>query len=149
MSEEIPLRTILVPLDGSDFSFKAAKYAIKIAAMSKAELVCVHAIINLPYDQFAAGGVAVAQYLNESKRLADTWYERVKTDASKQGVKATGETILDVASPADSIINYAEKKGVDLIVIGTKGRTGLKRFLLGSVASGVVAHAKCPVLVVR
>ena len=49
----------------------------------------------------------------------------------------------------DSIVHYAEGKNTDLIVIGTKGRTGLKRFLLGSVASGVVAHAKCSVLVIR
>jgi nucleotide-binding universal stress UspA family protein len=59
------------------------------------------------------------------------------------------ETILDVASAADSIVNFAESKKADLIVIGTKGRTGLKRLLLGSVASGVVTHASCPVLVTR
>jgi nucleotide-binding universal stress UspA family protein len=64
-------------------------------------------------------------------------------------VKALAETILDVASAADSIVNYAESKKADLIVIGTKGRTGLKRLLLGSVASGVVTHASCPVLVTR
>lgn len=49
----------------------------------------------------------------------------------------------------DSIVNYAESKKADLIVIGTKGRTGLKRLLLGSVASGVVTHASCPVLITR
>jgi nucleotide-binding universal stress UspA family protein len=64
-------------------------------------------------------------------------------------VKALAETILDVASAADSIVNYAESKKADLIVIGTKGRIGLKRLLLGSVASGVVTHASCPVLVTR
>jgi len=146
---EIPLRRILVPLDGSDFSFRAAAYAIKLAKMSRAEIVCVHAIINLPYDQFASGGLAVTQYIDASKSMAGKWYEQVKADASKQDVKVTGETILDVASPADSIVNYAERQNADLIVIGTKGKTGLKRFLLGSVASGVVIHAKCPVLVVR
>jgi nucleotide-binding universal stress UspA family protein len=67
----------------------------------------------------------------------------------KCGVKFRAETILDVASAADSIVNYAESKKADLIVIGTKGRTGLKRLLLGSVASGVVTHARCPVLVTR
>jgi len=146
---EIPLRRILVPLDGSDFSFRAAEYAIKLAKMSRAEIVCVHAIINLPYDQFASGGLAVTQYIDASKSMAGQWYEQVKADATKQDVKVTGETILDVASPADSIVNYAERQNADLIVIGTKGKTGLKRFLLGSVASGVVTHAKCPVLVVR
>jgi nucleotide-binding universal stress UspA family protein len=69
--------------------------------------------------------------------------------AYKQGVKFTAETIFDVASASDSIVNYAESKKVDLIVVGTKGRTGLKRLLLGSVASGVVTHASCPVLITR
>lgn len=69
--------------------------------------------------------------------------------ALKQGVKFSNETILDISSAADSIVNHAENKNVDLIVIGTKGRTGLKRFLIGSVSGGVVAHAKCSVLVVR
>jgi len=146
---EIPLRRILVPLDGSDFSFRAAEYAIKLAKMSRAEIICVHAIINLPYDQFASGGLAVTQYIDASRSMAEKWYEQVKADALKQDVKVTSETILDVASPADSIVNYAERQNADLIVIGTKGKTGLKRFLLGSVASGVVTHAKCPVLVVR
>jgi nucleotide-binding universal stress UspA family protein len=149
VSEEIPVRTLLVPLDGSEFSFRAAKYAIKIAKMSKAELVCVHSVVNLPYNEHATAGVVITRYIDESKKQAEKWYDEVKTMASKNGVKVTSETILDVLSVADSIINYAEKRNVDIIIIGTKGRTGLKRFILGSVANGVIAHAKCPVLVVR
>lgn len=68
---------------------------------------------------------------------------------SKNGVKFLSETIIDVVSAADSIVNYTRNNKADLIVIGTKGRTGLKRFLLGSVASSVVTHASCPVLVTR
>jgi nucleotide-binding universal stress UspA family protein len=59
------------------------------------------------------------------------------------------ETLVNISSAADAIISYAEKNNIDLIIMGTKGRTGLKKFLLGSVASGVISHAKCPVLVVR
>ena len=77
------------------------------------------------------------------------WYMNAGDMASKEDVKFSTETVLNVASIANSIVNYAESKNVDLIVMGTKGRTGIKRFLLGSVASGVVAHAKCSVLVVR
>jgi nucleotide-binding universal stress UspA family protein len=64
-------------------------------------------------------------------------------------VRLSADTILDVSSVADAIISYTERNNVDLIIMGTKGRTGLKKFLLGSVASGVLSHAKCPVLVVR
>ncbi len=69
--------------------------------------------------------------------------------ASGQDVKFMAGTILDVPSAADSIVNYADSRKADLIVIGTEGRTGLKRLLLGSVASAVVTHANCPVLVTR
>jgi nucleotide-binding universal stress UspA family protein len=59
------------------------------------------------------------------------------------------ETFTDVESIIGSIIDYATDKDIDLIVIGTRGRTGLKRFLTGSVANGVVQHAHCSVLLVR
>ena len=59
------------------------------------------------------------------------------------------ETFTDVKSVIGSIIDYATSRDVDLIVIGTRGRTGLRRFLMGSVANGVVQHTHCPVLLVR
>ena len=59
------------------------------------------------------------------------------------------EILRDVKSTIESIIDYATSKEVDLIVNGTKGRTGLKRFLMGSVANGIVQHDHCPVLLVR
>jgi nucleotide-binding universal stress UspA family protein len=59
------------------------------------------------------------------------------------------EIFIDVKSIIQSIVEYASRKDIDLIVIGTKGRSGLKKFLMGSVANGIVEHAHCPVLVVR
>jgi nucleotide-binding universal stress UspA family protein len=150
--ENVPLRKILVPLDGSEWSFRAAKYAIRIAKMSGAEIVCVHAVVSLPSTAYASphAGVLIPQYIEEAKKEAQKLYDEVNTIAEKAGVvKLSAETILDVFSVADAIISYAEKNNVDLIIIGTKGKTGLKKVLLGSVASGVISHAKCPVLVVR
>ena len=148
--EEIPLKTILVPLDGSDLSFKAAKYATKIAKMANANIVCVHAVVNLPYAQYASAGVVINQYMDDMKKQAQEWYGKVNAMAEKAGVKVTAaDTIFDVVSVVNAIISYAERNKVDLIIMGTKGRTGIKKFLLGSVASGVLSHAPCPVLVVR
>jgi nucleotide-binding universal stress UspA family protein len=150
--ENLPLRKILVPLDGSEWSFRAAKYAIRIAKMSKAEIVYVHAVVSLPSTAYASphAGVLVPQYIEEAKKEAQKWYDEINVIAEKAGVvKLSAETILDVSSVADVIISYSEKNNVDLIIIGTKGKTGLKKVLLGSVASGVISHAKCPVLVVR
>jgi nucleotide-binding universal stress UspA family protein len=59
------------------------------------------------------------------------------------------ELFTDVKSIIESIIDYATSKEVDLIVIGTRGRTGLKRFFTGSVANGVIQHAHCPVMIIR
>ena len=149
MSNEISMKQILVPLDGSDSCFVAAKRAVILAKMAKAELIFMHAVVNLPYVEYESAGLARVQYIDEAKRHAEMWYMNAGDMASKEDVKFSTETVLNVASIANSIVNYAESKNVDLIVMGTKGRTGIKRFLLGSVASGVVAHAKCSVLVVR
>lgn len=152
VEDDIPLNRILVPLDGSDWSFRAAKYAIKIAKMANAEIVCVHAVVSLPSTAYANvhTGVLIPRYIEESKKEAQKWYDEVNIIAKKSGVvRLSADTILDVSSVADAIISYTERNNVDLIIMGTKGRTGLKKFLLGSVASGVLSHAKCPVLVVR
>jgi nucleotide-binding universal stress UspA family protein len=142
-------KRILVPLDGSDSSLRAARYAINIAKMARAQVICVHAVVNTPYLEYKGAGLVIARYLEEAKRHAEMWYDDVREMAAKDGIDIAAETVLDVASTADAIVNYAERKKADLIVIGTKGRSGLKRFLLGSVASGVVSHARCSVLVVR
>lgn len=142
-------KTIVVPLDGSDSSFRAAEYAIRLAKTANAEILFMHAVVSLPYVEYRAAGTMIAGYIEEAKRQAETWYGKVGDLASKNGVKFSAETILDVVSAADSIVNYAKSNKADLIVIGTKGRTGLKRFLIGSVASGVVTHASCPVLIMR
>ena len=117
--------------------------------MANADIVFMHAVVNPPYGDPRSGEMMISAYMKEATELAELWYINAGNMASEQGVKFTAETVLDVASAADSIVNYAENKKADLIVIGTKGRTGLKRLLLGSVASGVVTHASCPVLITR
>jgi nucleotide-binding universal stress UspA family protein len=146
---ELPKR-IIVPLDGSDFSFRAAKYAINLARLTGGEILCIHAIADLPYIEYMApAGLTVTRYIQEAKKQTDEWFSQVKSRAAKEGVAITAETIFNPPSVAESIINYASEQKADLIVIGTRGRSGLKRLVLGSVASAVVAHASCPVLVVR
>jgi nucleotide-binding universal stress UspA family protein len=72
VEDDIPLNRILVPLDGSDWSFRAAKYAIKIAKMANAEIVCVHAVVSLPSTAYANvhAGVLIPRYVEESKKEA-------------------------------------------------------------------------------
>jgi len=148
-SEELP-RRIIVPVDGSDFSFRAARYAINLAKLTGGEIICVHAVVDLPYVEYmGAGIVTVTRYIDEAKKHTEEWFLQVRAMASKEGIKVTSDTIFNLPSVAESIIGYAAEQKADLIVIGTRGRSGLKRLVLGSVASGVVTHAACPVLVVR
>ena len=73
MPDDLPLKRILVPLDGSDSSFRAARRAINIAKLAKAEIICVHAVVNLPYVQYKSAGLVIARYIEEAKRHAEMW----------------------------------------------------------------------------
>lgn len=146
---KIKIKKILVPIDGSECSLRAAKYAIKLAKAESAELFCIHTIGSLPYD-YTDYPPAIDQYLKDQKEKAQSWFEKVRNLAKNESFpKLMTETFPYVTSVIGSIIDYAANKDIDLIVIGTTGKTGLKRFLMGSVANAVVQHAHCPVLLVR
>jgi nucleotide-binding universal stress UspA family protein len=148
-NSKIQMRKILVPIDGSECSLNAAKYAIKVAKDENAELFCIHVIAGVPYG-YASSPPAIDQYFKDIEEKAQSWFDKVRCMAKNERMpELKTETFTDVKSVIGSIIDYATSRDVDLIVIGTRGRTGLKRFLMGSVANGVVQHAHCPVLLVR
>jgi nucleotide-binding universal stress UspA family protein len=145
----VQIRKILVPIDGSECSLTAAKYATRIAKDENAQLFCIHIIASVPYG-YATSPPAIDQYFKDIEEKVQSWFDKVKDMAKNEGIsELKTETFTDVKSVIGSIIDYATSRDVDLIVIGTRGRTGLKRFLMGSVANGVVQHAHCPVLLVR
>jgi len=148
---KIQIRKILVPIDGSEYSLNAAKYATRIAREENAELFCIHVIVpRIPYGYAASAASTTGQYHEDIKNRVESWFEKVRDLANNEGIRDVKTDIfVDVKSVIESIIDYATNKDIDLIVIGTRGRTGLKRFLMGSVANGVVQHAHCPVLLVR
>jgi nucleotide-binding universal stress UspA family protein len=148
-NSKIQMRKILVPIVGSECSLNAAKYAIKVAKDENADLFCVQVIASVPYG-YASSPPAIDQYFKDIEEKAQSWFDKVRDMAKNEGIpELKTETFADVKSVIGSIIDYATSRDVDLIVIGTRGRTGLKRFLMGSVANGVVQHAHCPVLLVR
>ncbi len=147
--EKISIKRILVPIDGSDYSMRAAKYAIEIARLQNAEIFCIHIIQKLPYS-YESIGSAIEEYIESIKIQARSWFDKITEMAKIEGIKSiTTDIFIDVRSITDSIINYAYDKSIDIIILGTKGRTGLQRILLGSVASGILQHAHCAVLIVR
>jgi nucleotide-binding universal stress UspA family protein len=148
---KIQIRKILVPIDGSEYSLNAAEYATRIAKDENAQLFCIHVITpRIPYGYATSAASTAGQYHEDIKDVVESWFEKVRNIAKNEGISDVKTDIFtDVKSVIESILDYATSKDVDLIVIGTKGRTGLKRFLMGSVANGVVQHAHCPVLLVR
>jgi nucleotide-binding universal stress UspA family protein len=82
------------------------------------------------------------------REAADYIVGRARQEASKQGVETQG-AVLEGAHPAHAIVKRAEKDDADMIVVGSRGRTGIRRMVLGSVAESVVRHAPCTVVVVR
>jgi nucleotide-binding universal stress UspA family protein len=156
---------ILVAIDGSEMSMRAAAYAIDIANIKGKEEENVQLIgltvidlTNLSYSFFAtASGYYEAEKLEEKRKEAQQLLDKVEKLAVKENntnnnvnIQFKSEIIEDpISRIGSSIVDYAERENIDLIVIGTRGRTGFKKMLLGSVASDVVTYAHCPVMVVK
>lgn len=88
-------------------------------------------------------------YEEELRKHAKELLDEADTLAQKEGLKINIEVIMNASSVAEGIINYASSTNMDLIVIGTKGMTGIQKFLMGGVANKVTSHAHCSVLTVR
>lgn len=133
------LRRILVPLDFSEHADNALDNALALAQASDAQLLLMHVRDEASLNPFYFSGqetIAARQTLN-------TYLQRVQ----EAGVE--GEIVIKHGVPWLEIVELAKTEKVDLIVIGTCGRTGLPQILLGSVAQRVVQLAPCPVLVAR
>jgi len=134
---------ILVPTDFSETAEHGVQYALELAKAlgAKVSLLYVYAI-----DTPESGGQA-EEILRESEQDARNKLE--KAAAKYREHAALLSTLLANGDPSDAIVNTAGKIGADLIVIGTHGRTGVRRMLLGSVAETVLRAAPCPVLAIR
>lgn len=138
-------QTILFPTDGSEETEAALETALDVAGQYGAT---VHALYVVNTAGIATGDA-------ESRRQIVETFENRSDDAVEAVAEAAAEASVDCTTavargaPADEILDYAEDEGVDLIVMGTHGRTGLGRFLLGSVAERVTRHSTTPVLLVR
>lgn len=139
---------ILVATDGSEHVRKAIAAAIGIAKLSRAKVYAVYVMANdefyMPYPKNAELEKVLVDYLRDEGKKATAYVE----DSGKAG-NIEVESVLLEGSPAQEIIDFAERNGINLIVIGTHGKSAIERFLLGSVAENVVRHSKIAVLVVR
>lgn len=139
-------KKILIATDGSEYTKNAVDYGIDMAKNTGAKLHAIYvvdtaAFASIPMD---AAWESMYELLRQEGDEA-TKYVADKADA--EGLEVDRNTIE--GHPADEIIKYAEKNSMSIIVMGTLGKSGLDRFLLGSVAEKVVRNSKIPVLVVR
>lgn len=137
---------VLVPVDGSDNSFRALDAAISLAKTTGASLTAMHVIENPPTVYVESQKLLnelLAKYRSESAKVLD----KCKQKADEAGVKL--ETVIAEGDPASNITGYAHREGFDLIIIGSRGLGRFKEMVLGSVSNKVLHHAKCGVLVVK
>jgi nucleotide-binding universal stress UspA family protein len=146
------IKRILVAVDGSNPSFNASNFAIDLAKRFDAQLVVLH-VIDPKYRELE---IAISprpgrfkefekKVLKDAEKIVDT----VRQKAVKMNVNVKSDAIHGFTSIFKDVVDYAKVNGVDVIVIGSRGMTGFKKLLVGSVASGVVTYSHCSVIVVK
>jgi nucleotide-binding universal stress UspA family protein len=144
-SHKIIISKLLVAIDGSDPSMDAADYAISISKQYNAELYALY-VIRADVDLF--GPHETSEYMTRMRNEGEKYLDRVRFKANENNIKIKTE-IISFTNIAGAIVDYAEENNIELIVIGTRGLSGFKKLLVGSVATNVVTYAHCPVLVVK
>jgi len=146
----IAIKNVLVATDFSAPSETALNYARAMARSFGAQLHVLHIFepLWITSADVVGGGVALATMIQGLEDTARKQLEEAVTEADRRELKAVAEMVTS-ESPAREIANYANEHKVDLLVIGTHGRSGISRMLIGSVAEKVVRLAPCPVLTVH
>jgi nucleotide-binding universal stress UspA family protein len=146
--ESTIFRKIMVATDGSEEVRKAVDLAIEISKLSNEKLYAAYVV--------ALGGYSISpysdpdlekamkEYLNNEGKKATAYVENIGRTANVEV-----ESIILDGNPADEILKFAEKNDIDLIVMGTQGKSAIQRFIIGSVAENVIRHSKKSVLIVR
>ena len=137
-------------MDGSDASINASNTAIDMAKKFDASLTALYIISPTAYMDLGYATVGRMKAIEDNeKKQAQKEVDKVKKKATKSGVTLKTDVVVKYTSVVKEIVSYAEKHKIDLIITGSRGMTGFKKMLLGSVASGVVTYAHCPVLIVK
>jgi nucleotide-binding universal stress UspA family protein len=136
---------ILVATDGSEHGYRAAKVALELGKISGGKVIAIYVAdtnrtSHLPDDMLL---FSIRELLLKEGKEA---LKQVETLAKDMGVAFA--SLVAEGNPGSEIISYAQSKGMDIIILGAVGRTGLDKFLLGSVAEKVVRSSKIPVLTI-
>ncbi|KDS91167.1 universal stress protein UspA [Halorubrum saccharovorum] len=138
---------VLVAFDGSPLSERALTYAVESFPNATVTAICVINPIDSVFD-VEAGGLPVAEDWYDNARERATAVQTAATDLTADH-EVDLETVTEVGKPAREIVEYAAEHGIDQIVMGSHGRSGIDRAILGSVAETVTRRARIPVTIVR
>src|SRR6476660_3249155 len=136
---------VLVAIDGSEKSMDAAEYSICISESYNAQLYALN-VIRVDPDLFISA--KMPDYILEMKNESQKYLDKVKLKAREKTIQIKTEIIASL-NLAGGIVEYAKNKNINLIDVGTRGISGFKKLLIGSIASSVITYAQCPVLVVK
>lgn len=143
------VKKILTPIDFSDYADRALAWALSLADRYQAEVTLLYVEPDLTkmWGAHLLGGKEPAKELTQFWAENEMRLQHKATDLQQQGKRVTA--LIRHGYPFDEICKAADEHGIDLIVMGTRGITGLSHVTMGSVAERVVRHAPCPVLTVR
>lgn len=149
-------KNILLAFDGSESSTKASDYAMHISKFENSTLTFLHVL-----DNIKQGGVIGLRarygdtkltdaYKNTRRKAVEKKILPLQKKANEQGIKTNVSIIEDENnSKIETIVEFIEKNNIDLVVTGSRGLSQFKQMLLGSIASGITSHSRCPVLIIR
>ncbi len=141
-------QNILVPFDLSTQSTRAFKIALDIAKCRDSKITLLTCLEGDAWHHKYYDARADSELIKKQKKVSQKYIEKLESLAEKNNVTVKSQ-IITSKSVVNDIINYAKSRKYDLIVIGSHGRTGFDKLLLGSVANGVSQKARCPILIVK
>jgi nucleotide-binding universal stress UspA family protein len=144
--ESVNFQKIMIATDGSDCSMLAAGKGIELARLSGGKVYAVY-VVSTNYSSSVGVDFYWGEIYEAFKKDGENAVNKIKEMGERVGVNV--EPILLEGHPADELIRYAEEEEMDIVIMGTIGKTGLDRLLLGSVTGNLVRHSRVPVMVVR
>jgi nucleotide-binding universal stress UspA family protein len=146
-------KKILCPIDFSEHADEALKFAVLLAEKNQSSIHLFHVIPEINYYDWNMNGVypLISEEIlnNERNEAKNKLIELVKRFTSENPKIEISYEMIDTYLIADTIVNIAKKTNIDLIIIGSHGRKGLDRILMGSVAEEVLRHAHCNVMIYK
>jgi nucleotide-binding universal stress UspA family protein len=142
------ITNILVPFDGSAYSVKAFNAALDIAKKHDAKINVLTCLEKENLGAWYVDKRVNKQIIRDAKKVAMVFLSKLEKTANSSGVSLSVH-VLETKSISKQIVDFANSKKINLIVIGSHGQTGFNRFLLGSVSNAVSQSAKCPVLIIK